>query len=83
MCGCRGGKRGVKTRTINGVARTIAPVITVQGAVQGGISAGATPEQLRALGLQTNTTSTPQRLDADKRRVEKLRREAVRRALNK
>jgi hypothetical protein len=82
MCGC-GGKRGVRRRTVNGQPRTVAPVTTVQGSVQGGISAGATPEQLRALGLQTNVGASPQRLDADKRRVEKLRREAVRKALNK
>lgn len=82
-CGCGGGKRGVRRRTVNGLPRTVTPIISVQGSVQGGISAGATPEQLRALGLQTNTTATPQRLDADKRRVEKLRREAVRKALNK
>jgi len=84
-CGCGGGKRGVRRRTINGQARTVQAVAgPVTGSVQGGISAGASPEQLRALGLQTNTAPvSPQRLDADKRRVEKLRREAVRRALNK
>ena len=84
-CGCGGGKRGVRRRTINGQARVVRPVAgPVQGSVQGGIAAGASPEQLRALGLQSNgTPQSPARLDADKRRIEKLRREAVRRALNK
>ena len=82
-CGCGGGKRGVRRRTINGRAQNVRPVTAVQGSVQGGIAAGATPEQLRALGLQSNAPVSPQRLDADRRRVEKLRREAIRRALNK
>lgn len=83
-CGCGKGKRGVRRRTINGRAQNVRPVTSVQGSVQGGVAAGATPEQLRALGLQSNTAPvSPQRLDADRRRVEKLRREAIRRALNK
>lgn len=84
MCGCGGGKRGVRRRTINGRSVNVSPINTVQGSVQGGVAAGATPEQLRALGLQQNTGAvSPQRLDADRRRVEKLRREAIRRAMNK
>ncbi len=40
--------------------------------------------EIRALGFQSNTsTKSPNRLDADKRRIEQLRREAVRKALNK
>lgn len=83
-CGCGGGKRNVTRRTVNGIRANRVSSGPISGSVQSGISAGASPEQIRALGLQSNTApKTVQKLDADKRRVEKLRRAAIRKALNK
>lgn len=74
MCGC--GKRSAPRR-----GPTLRPSI---GPLSTGIPAGASPSQVRALGLQSATTpKSVTRLDSDRRRIEKLRREAVRRALNK
>ncbi len=75
-CGC--GKRGVVPRK-----RTIQPSVGPKS-VTGGIAAGPTPSQLRALGLaQSQSSKEAARMDGDRRRVEKLRREAIRNKLNK
>jgi len=81
-CGC--GKKGASYRkpTPNGI-RVVRPTVGPQS-VQGGPAAGASPAELRALGLQNNTSPKQgEKTNADKRRIEKLRREAVRKALNK
>lgn len=76
-CGC--GKRGVKA----GFRRAVAPSVGPRS-IQGGTAAGPNPAQLRALGLQTSTSPVEiRRLDEHRLRIEKLRREAMRRRLNK
>lgn len=76
MCGC--GKKSSPSRT-----PTLRPSIGPK-AVQGGVSAGATPATIRALGLQTNTSpKSGLQLDAERRRIEKIRRDAIRAKLNK
>lgn len=54
-------------------------------AITGGLAAGANnPVQLRALGLQKATSITDVRkMDEQRRRIEKLRREAIKKKLNK
>lgn len=83
MCGCNK-KLNANRRSfaVNGsrIVRTNPATLSVQG----GSAAGATPEELRALGLQNNTNPKENaRVNADKRRIEKLRRDAIRNALNK
>lgn len=76
-CGC--GKRGVST----GYRRTLAPSVGPKS-IQGGTAAGPSPLQLRALGLQQAISPTEGRkLDEHRRRIEKLRRDAIRKSLNK
>ena len=74
MCGCKGrGSSSARRRTI----RPSAGPTSVQ-------SAGATPEQLRALGIQSAQSLTEsKKLDSNRRRVEKLRRQAIRRRLGR
>lgn len=74
MCGCSGKKSNRRVINNNRLART--------GPTNGIVQNGATPEQLRILNIQNNEAK-PSNLDADKRRIEKLRRDAVRKALNK
>jgi len=83
-CGCGGGKKSASfRRPIQGTNRLIRPSVGPLS-IQGGPAAGATPGELRALGLQTNTSpKTAAHMNADKLRIQKLRREAVRNALNK
>lgn len=78
MCGC--GKRSVPVSRIPALRPTVGP-----RPVTGGVAAGATPAQIRALGLQTNTSPTKSSLqmDAERRRIEKIRRDAIRAKLNK
>lgn len=50
----------------------------------GGVAAGASPAQLRALGIaNTNKTSEGKRMDDQRLRIEKLRREAIKNKLKK
>lgn len=74
-CGC-GGKRKSSRRTP-----------TVTASISKGTqktSAGPTPAELRALGTQTASSFTESRqMDAQRRRIEKLRRAAIRSRLNK
>jgi hypothetical protein len=75
-CACRGKSSGPRSANLR---PTIGP-----RPITGGVAAGATPSQLRALGLQTNTAvQNPNRLDADRRRIEKMRRAAIKNKLNK
>mgnify|MGYP001594221053 CR=1 FL=1 len=73
-CGCN--KKGVVRRTPS-VRSSSAPQ-----AVKGGASAGPTPIELRAMGLQKSQSLTDSRAaDSQRRRVEKLRRDAIKKKL--
>lgn len=75
MCGCSGKKsNNRRVYSNNRLVRT--------GPNNSSTPNGSTPEQLRILNIQ-NTENKPNNLDSDKRRIEKLRRDAVRKALNK
>jgi len=75
-CGC--GKRGATPRR-----RTLRPSAGPRS-IRGGTAAGPNPAQLRALGLQKATSAGEvRRLDEQRRRIEKLRRDAIKRRLNK
>jgi len=77
-CNCGSGRRNTVART-----RALRPT-TGPRSIQGGTAAGASPATLRALGLQQSTTLNQVRqMDADRRRIEKLRRDAIKRRLNK
>jgi hypothetical protein len=77
MCGCNKGRRGVTRRSNQ--RPTVGP-----RPVSGGASAGATPEQLRALGLQSNTSAkSANKLNAERLEILKSKRAAVRKKLNK
>ena len=76
MCGC--GKKGVVRRSSN-LKPTVGPA-----SVQGGRAAGASPETLRILeAQQASSPRQVQRLDAQKRRIEQLRRAAIKRRLGR
>lgn len=76
MCGC--GRRNSASRR-----PAVRPGIGVS-ALSGQQTAGASPAQIRALGIQSTTTpKTAKQLDADRRRIEKIRRDAIRKAFNK
>lgn len=72
-CGC--GKKGVVRRT---------PMLRATVGPKSIKSAGATPLELRALGLQQAVSLSDSRsLDAQRRRIEKLRRDAIRDAIKR
>ena len=74
-CGC--GKKGVVRN------RRFKPTVG-PASVQGGRAAGASPEALRQLQVQqTSGPGQSQRLDEQRRRIEKLRRDAIRRRLGR
>jgi hypothetical protein len=74
-CGCN--KKG------NGVRRAIVKPIGPRP-VQGGAAAGPNPTEIRALGLQKNLAlGETRQMDDQRRRIEKLRRDAIRRHLGK
>ena len=76
MCGC--GKKGVTRR-----APTLRPSIGPRS-VSGGVAAGPTPIELRALGMQNAQSLTESRnVDVERRRIEKLRRDAIKRKFGK
>lgn len=74
-CGCKKGNRG---------AHSLRPTTTVRSTA-GGIAAGPSPSQLRAL----QQTQTPQPvlnaagLSAERRKTQAIRRNAIRKAFNK
>lgn len=73
-CGC--GKRSSKPKkTLKSGPKV------VKG--QKNVSSGPSPTELRALGMQSSNSDDPKRMDHQRRRVEKLRREAIRRRFNK
>jgi len=80
MCGC--GKKGVVRRTSIGRAG-ISPSVGPKSIV-GGSAAGPTPGELRALGIQKSVSLADSRsMDSQRRRVEKLRRDAIKRKLGR
>lgn len=75
-CGC--GKRSSSPRR-----RTLRPSVGPR-AMKGGTAAGPSPSAMRALGAQKATSLTEtRRLDEHRRRIEKLRRDAIKKRLNK
>lgn len=75
-CGC--GKRGIVRRTPT-MRASVGPK-----SISGGTAAGPSPAELRALGAQNAMSLTESRaMDSQRRRVEKLRRDAIRRKLGK
>ena len=78
-CNC-GGRRGTPRQFRR---RTLAPSVGPQS-IQGGTAAGPSPTQLRALGMKASLSpKQSRRLDEERRALEKVRREAIRRRLNK
>jgi hypothetical protein len=78
MCGC--GKKGVVRRAPTLGRAGVSPSIGPKSIA----SAGPTPGELRALGLQKSVSLTDSRsMDAQRRRVEKLRRDAIKNKLGK
>jgi hypothetical protein len=76
MCGCnkRRGSTSVRRRTFR-------PSV---GPRSLGVQNGATPDQLRAQGLLTaQSVGQSKRMDSNRRKVEKLRRDAIRRRLGR
>lgn len=75
-CGC--GKKSSSPRR-----RTLRPSVGPRS-IKGGTAAGPSPAAIMALGLQKSTSVTEtRRLDEHRRRIEKLRRDAIKRRLNK
>lgn len=77
-CNCGSGRRNTVART-----RALRPTSGPRS-IQGGSAAGASPATLRAIGLQSNVTLNQTRqMDTERRRIEKLRRDAIKRRLGK
>jgi hypothetical protein len=77
MCGC--GKKSVPVSRVPALRPSVGPRPVV-----GGVAAGASPATIRALGLQQNTSpKSAMQMDAERRRIEKIRRDAIRAKLNK
>jgi hypothetical protein len=75
-CGCNKGK-AFRTRT-----PAMIPM-TSQRAQSGGVAAGLTPTQLRAQAMAPQQERSPSGLVAEKRKVQAIRRDAIRKALGK
>jgi hypothetical protein len=76
-CGC--GKRGTSVRRTPTLRPTIGPL-----SIRGGSAAGATPSEIRALGMQQSTTvGETRKMDEQRLKLEKIRREAIKKRLNK
>ena len=76
MCGC--GKKGV-TRRAPSLRASVGP-----RSVSGGVAAGPTPLELRTLGLQSAQSMTESKIiNSERRRIEKLRRDAIKRKFGK
>jgi hypothetical protein len=75
-CGC--GKKSSSPRR-----RTLRPSVGPQS-IQGGSAAGPSPAQIRALGMrQSQGVRENKRMDAQRLQAEKLRRDAIKKRLNK
>ena len=74
-CGC--GKKNVPARRM-----TLRPSST--RSIQGGTAAGPNPAEVRALGMQSSLSlGESRRMDDQKLKAEKLRREAIKKRLTK
>jgi len=79
--GCNCGKnRGRRSRT-----RELRPTSgPVQNATNNGVAAGAGPAELRALNILKTTGPRPgRRVNAERKRIDRLRRAAIQKSLNK
>lgn len=75
-CGC--GKKSSPARRL-----TLRPSVGPRS-IQGGVAAGPTPSELRALGMQQSVSvGESRRMDDQRLKAEKLRREAIKKRLNK
>jgi hypothetical protein len=75
-CGC--GKRGIMPRRVN-LRPTVGP-----RPIRGGTAAGASPVEIRALGLQQSVSlGETRRMDEQRRKIEKIKRDTIRKKLNK
>lgn len=75
-CGC--GKKGIVARR-----KALRPSVGPRS-ITGGTAAGASPEEIRALNAQGAVSlGETRRLDDQRLKVEKLRREAIKKKLNK
>lgn len=75
-CGC--GKKSSTPRR-----STLRPSVGPRS-IQGGSAAGPSPAQIRALGMQTSVSlGTSRRMDDQRLRAEKIRRDAIKKRLNK
>jgi len=81
-CGKCGARRSVKSRPVTGLRS-----VQAQRAAAGlpvGNPGGATPTTIRALGMQNAVSPTEvRRMDEQRRRIERLRREAILKKFNK
>jgi hypothetical protein len=81
---CGGGRRRASARPSN--FRSVQATRALSGRPQGNPAAG-NPTLLRAMGLQATAGATPStnggRMDAQRRRIERLRRDAIRKSLGK
>lgn len=77
-CGC--GKRSSPSRRgAIGLRPSVGP-----RSIQGGSAAGPSPAELRALGMQQSVSiGESRRMDDQRLKAEKLRREAIKKRLNK
>jgi hypothetical protein len=76
MCGCN------KNKGRRSTGPTLRPSTSVRS-TPGGIAAGPTPTQVRAQSLPPETPTSVAGLNAERRKTQSLRRDAIRKALNK
>lgn len=76
-CGC--GKKSSPARRGIAFRPTVGP-----RSIQGGSAAGPSPAELRAIGMQQSLSiGESRRMDDQRLKAEKLRREAIKKRLNK
>jgi hypothetical protein len=77
-CGC-----GKKSSPARRGSITFRPSVGPRS-IQGGSAAGPTPAELRAMGMQQSVSvGEHRRMDEQRLKAEKLRREAIKKRLNK
>lgn len=74
MCGCR-------NKVKNGRGPVLSP--SSVRSTSGGIAAGPSPTQLRAQAAQPQPPTNTAGLSAERRKTQAIRRDAIRKALNK
>lgn len=75
-CGC---KKGIAHKNRTPIIRPI----TSQRSIQRGIAAAKTPTEARNASMTPQQPSNPAGITAEKRKTQALRRDAIRKALNK